>query len=259
MRNTLKVGNVTLNGVSVYVLECNDDDAAEPDYEAISVPGRSGDLHIWNERWKNKLVTYKCACMVNAKTVVPALITQLLTQYGYQRIEDTFHPEYYKMGEYVGATTPVYSPGGDAAKFNLTFDCKPQKWLLSGEAEQSVSSGVILTNPTNVPAYPLFKIQGYGNLDFWTDYISVNKHSTLGTLKITDAGIAVGATNYLMYDCDVNYAYDSVSNVSYNSYARFKRNTFIRNSDRGYLSAGKTRLYWDNTMSVKIIPRWCAL
>jgi hypothetical protein len=72
MSDTLTVGSYTLPGI--IVLDCNDDDAPEPDYEAISVPGRSGDLHIWNERWKNKLITYHCMCRANARTAVPALL-----------------------------------------------------------------------------------------------------------------------------------------------------------------------------------------
>lgn len=258
MSDVLTVGNIVIGDSNVYVLDCNDDDAPEPDYESISIPGRSGDLHIWNNRWKNKRITYHCVCRANAQTVIPAILAQLLAQRGYQRIEDTFHTEYYKMGEYVGATAPVYKVGKDAARFDLTFDCKPQKWLKSGDNEQTLSSGVILTNPTGFPAYPLFKIQGYGGIRFRTNYISTTKYTSIGEIKVTDAGIAIGATNYLVFDCDINDAYDSVSNANYNNYAYFDR--YWVEDNRAHLSAGKTRLYMDSsTMTVIMIPRWWTL
>lgn len=251
--DTLKVGNVTLSG-NFIVLDCNDDDAPEPDYEAISVPGRSGDLHLWNDRWKNKMITYHCMCRANARTAVPALLTQLLSQYGYQRITDSLHTTYYKMGEYVGATTPIYSDGGQTARFDLTFDCKPQKWLLSGETEISItSSGVSITNPTNYPAYPLLIFKGYGTVKI-TEYYST-AHSHHYEFNITDSGITPSTQNKeIRYDSDIFDAWEVYSGANFNQYVSSL-------SEKMKLTEGKTKVINESSSNLKIslIPRWWTL
>lgn len=255
MNDTLTVGSVTLSG-NLIVLDCNDDDAPEPDYEAISVPGRSGDLHIWNERWKNKLITYHCMCRANARTAVPALLTQLLSQYGYQRITDSLHTTYYKMGEYVGTTTPIYSDGGQTARFDLTFDCKPQKWLLSGETETAYTGQVTLTNPTRFPAYP-------------TIGMVKNSVNTEGSVTITHTNTYTLTNTYphysttmVVYDCELEDAYGRYRSGSTSS--PLPCNNYIRRTG----ATGKIYLRPNGTTTISfsggisklyIAPRWYTL
>lgn len=256
MNDTLTVGSVTLSG-NLVVLDCNDDDAPEPDYEAISVPGRTGDLHIWNERWKNKLITYHCACTANARTAVPALLTQLLAQYGYQRITDTLHTDYYKMGEYVGATTPIYSDGGQTARFDLTFDCKPQKWLTSGEAEITVTAATTITNPTPFPSYPLLKLNGRGSVTLK----HVNSSPDVSyTIKSTCA-VYSGAT--FSFDCDLMDGWmTAYPTINENGYI-----TLTGTSGRACLQGnGDTRISFSTAdvtspviTKVIVTPRWYKL
>lgn len=254
MSDTLTVGSVTMNGTTMFVLDCNDDDAPEPDYEAISVPGRNGDLHFWNGRWKNKLITYHCVCTDNARTAVPALLTQLLAQYGYQRITDTLHTDYYKMGEYVGATIPVYSDGGKTARFDLTFDCKPQKWLLSGETEIEITS-TTATSPTrvhspagyNYPALPLLKITGYGLCRLMSPSYSVTISS--------DAGVAITSPNPIIHDCAINRTHSVNGRVSYDQYATVSiADAWADNPGFSGFSA-----YHASTATLKVVPRWWKL
>ena len=257
MNDTLTVGNVTLSG-NLVVLDCNDDDAPEPDYEAISVPGRSGDLHIWNERWKNKLITYHCMCRANARTAVPALLTQLLSQYGYQRITDSLHTTYYKMGEYVGATTPVYSDGGQTARFDLTFDCKPQKWLISGDTETVYSAQVTLTNPTRFPAYPTIGMYKNSTAE---GSVTIT-HTNTYTLTNTYAYSSSTTHSMVVYDCGTEDAYSRY--VTGSTSAPNPRNNYITRtgaSGKIYLQAnGTTTISFSGSISkVYITPRWYTL
>lgn len=257
MNDTLTVGSVTLSG-NLVVLDCNDDDAPEPDYEAISVPGRSGDLHIWNERWKNKLITYHCMCRANARTAVPALLTQLLSQYGYQRITDSLHTTYYKMGEYVGATTPVYSDGGQTARFDLTFDCKPQKWLISGDTETVYSAQVTLTNPTRFPAYPIIGM--YKNST--SDGSVTISHSNTYTLTNTNPYSSDVIHYMVAYDCELEDAYSKrVSGTDTNPSSRNNYITRTGASGKIYLRPnGTTTISFSGGISkLYITPRWYTL
>lgn len=255
MNDTLTVGSVTLSG-NLVVLDCNDDDAPEPDYEAISVPGRNGDLHIWNERWKNKLITYHCMCKANARTAVPALLTQLISQYGYQRITDSLHTTYYKMGEYVGATTPIYSDGGQTARFDLTFDCKPQKWLLSGETRTVYSEQVTLTNPTRFPAYPTIGMYKNSKSEGSVTITHTNTYTLTNTYPNSSSSTMV------VYDCELEDAYSR--NMTGPISAPNPRNDYITRtgaSGKIYLCPnGTTTISFSGGISkLYITPRWYTL
>lgn len=240
---------VTFNSAdyNIYVLDNNDDDVAEPDYEYVSIPGRDGDLTLWNGKYKNKMITYTCYCSQNAKTNIPAFMSAILASPTVARIEDTIHSDYFKQGTVVGGNSPVYSDGGATARFELTFNCKPQKWLKSGEQEveitgTSISSATRLTNPTVYPAIPLLEITGYGTCQL-----------SYPNYKLTiDSG---AGSNVILHDCDTNHTYRIGTNASLNSYATVVLPALW--ADRkgfAYLSA-----YRASTMTLKIIPRWWKL
>ena len=239
---------------SIYVLDCNDDDAAEPDYEYVSIPGRNGDLTLWNKRYKNKMITYKCLCTQNAMTNVPAFYEAILASPGYVRLEDTLHSTYFKRGVFEGAAAPGYADGGKTARFDLTFNCKPQKWLLSGEEEISItSSGVNITNPTNFPAYPLLMFKGYGSV-YITEYYNT-AHTHLYTFSITDSGITPSTQNkQIRYDSDIFDAWEVYSGDNFNQYV-----TSL--SSKMQLTVGKTRFTTSSssTLKISLIPRWWTL
>lgn len=252
MNDTLTVGTYTLPGV--IVLDCNDDDAPEPDYDAISVPGRNGDIHIWNKRWKNKMITYHCFCPANARTVVPGVLAELMRTTGYRRITDTLHADYYKMGEYVGGTTPAYLNGGNTATFDLTFDCKPQKWLLSGEEEVEIT-GTSASYPTRVPspagynhpALPLLKITGYGLCRLMSPSYSVTISS--------DADVPITSLNPIIHDCAINRTYNVSGTASYDQYATVSiADAWVDNPGFNGFSA-----YHASTATLKVVPRWWKL
>ena len=246
-----------MNGTTMFVLDCNDDDAPEPDYEAVSVPGRSGDLHFWNGRWKNKQITYHCVCTANARTAVPALLTQLLAQCGYQRITDTLHTDYYKMGEYVGATTPVYSDGGQTARFDLTFDCKPQKWLISGDAEITITSATTITNPTPFPAYPLLKLNGIGTVTL----NHVNSSPAVSyTIKSTRS-VYYGAT--FSFDCDLMdgwpTAYPTINDNAYITLSGTSGRACLQGNGGTQISFSTADVTSPLMTKVIVTPRWYKL
>lgn len=236
---------------SIYVLDCNDDDAPEPDYEYVSVPGRNGDLTLWNGKYKNKMITYECLCTNNARTNVPAFFNDVLTQTGPARLEDTLHTDYFKKGVFVGNTPPGYTDGGKCARFSITFNCQPQKWLFSGEQE------IVLTTstrnysvPTRFPFRPLLKIQGYGSAYFNGNLVIIR------VFRPADSGTEVGSDNYLMFDAEMNYAYKSNTKESLNSnITLYSVNTYHQIYEmkfQGSIFQARTA----STLTVSVIPRW---
>jgi len=129
----------TLNGRSsadwgIVASKDNGFDAPERDVSAIEVPGRNGDLHIDNGRWQNIEVTYNDCVIESDFTEKFGDFRAFCTrQRGYQRLEDTFHPDEYRLADMTkGLKVDRLGTRYGSGRFDLTFNCKPQRFLKSG-------------------------------------------------------------------------------------------------------------------------------
>ena len=127
------------------------------------VPGRNGDLLIDNKSWQNVERTYSVASVFRPGTDFignsERLIKWLTTQKGYHRLEDSYDPEVYRLAEYKnsGSLTNYYDV---ATAINVSFDCKPQRYLKSGENPvKFIGSTATLENITGYPALPEITIK----------------------------------------------------------------------------------------------------
>lgn len=130
----------TLNGRSSAdwgIVASNDNgfDAPERDVSAIEVPGRNGELHIDNGRWRNIDVTYNdCVIERDFTERFGDFRAFCARQRGYQRLEDTFHPDEYRLADMTqGIKVEKLGTRYNAGRFDITFNCKPQRFLKSGE------------------------------------------------------------------------------------------------------------------------------
>lgn len=138
----LSTFGVTLSGVGTY-------NAPERDVEYVEVPGRNGDIIIDHGRFKNIEVTYPVNIEDNLPTNIEALTTYLLSKRGYQRLEDSRHPDVYRMANFVGAVE--VDPTGRHNRYGtteLTFNCKPQKFLTSGDTAILTIDGTAIGSQT---------------------------------------------------------------------------------------------------------------
>lgn len=108
--------------------------APERDVTRYEVPGRNGELIVDNGRYKNIEVTYPAYIARKFKDRITDFRSALMAKRGYQRIEDTYHPDEYRMGTFVGAFDPeTVGALNNSARFDLRFNCKPQRFLKSGD------------------------------------------------------------------------------------------------------------------------------
>ena len=132
--------------------------APKRNYEKFSVPGRNGVLKIDSGTFENVSIQYKCAIVQNFSQNAAALRTWLLSPAGYCRLEDTYHPEEFRMAQYSsGVDFTDFTQLLRAASVTLTFDCKPQRFLKSGD--NPIYNPVKIYNPTAFPAKPLMKFK----------------------------------------------------------------------------------------------------
>ena len=183
-----------INGRGVY-------DSPEPDLEYVTVPGRSGDLVYDNKRFRNTDVTYPaCFMLANFKTNFKSLQAFLLKHKGYYKLTDDYEPNYFRMASIDKAIKLkdidwVY----DAGSFDLTFNCKPQRFLVSGETETDyTASSNTINNPTNFASKPILKVYGTGTVTF-------------GGVTIT---IAAHSYSYIEIDCELMDCYYQSNNCN---------------------------------------------
>ena len=144
--------------------------APERAVEFVDVPGRNGAIALDQGRYNNIEITYPAGTFAKTQEEfrenLSAFRNAILSQRGYQRLEDTYHPEEYRMGVYSSGLE--VSPAGynQAGEFELIFNCKPQRWLTVGALPIPVDSGDVLQNPTLFDAGPLLEITGYGDVSF---------------------------------------------------------------------------------------------
>lgn len=158
--------------------------------EMVSVPGRNGAVAIDQGYWENITVTYPAGTFADGQTdfadAVSAFRNALASQIGYQRLEDTYHPDEYRMAMFVDGVEVTPANRSEAGQFNITFTCKPQRWLKSGETAIAVTDGGTITNPTLYESGPLLAVTGYGNISFSGYDISIIS----GAQGITDVAEA---------------------------------------------------------------------
>ena len=106
--------------------------APSRDVTQIHVPGRNGDILIDNGGWNNIDVTYSSCCILsNFRENVEKLRGYLLANPGYHELIDPYNPDEVRYAEFRGPFTPeaFTAKGNNAGMFDLTFNCKPQRFL----------------------------------------------------------------------------------------------------------------------------------
>lgn len=136
--------------------------APQRDVDIVSVPGRNGDLIIDNGRYLNTTVTYPVTIFRDFASQAQAARSWLLSGAGYKRLEDDYDTEHFRMAAFSGPLDFDVKFLNRIGEATLKFNCKPQRFLKSGEHPVAVTSGTVLHNPTAFPALPLITVRGSG-------------------------------------------------------------------------------------------------
>ena len=105
-RNNVIFGGVDFAENGVWVTGSGTFSAPQRDVTVVSVPGRNGDLVIDNGKWNNIQVTYPCFIRDNFDQNMAAFRSLLCSQLGYQKLEDSYHPDEYRLGAFAEGLFP---------------------------------------------------------------------------------------------------------------------------------------------------------
>lgn len=151
---------VYITGAAVY-------NAPERAVEMISIPGRNGAFALDQGRFENITVTYPAGIFADNETDFAEAISDfrnyLCSRSGYCRLTDEYNPDEYRLAVYKSGleVEPALLRAGE---FNITFECKPQRYLASGETAVAVANNGTITNPTMFDANPILEVIGYGSI-----------------------------------------------------------------------------------------------
>lgn len=133
--------------------------------EMVTIPGRNGAFALDNGNFENIEIKYTCAMSADTPAdfndAISDLRNMLASRIGYKRLEDEINTSEYRMAVYKGGLD-VPTLNKETGTFDVVFDCKPQRFLKSGETAVDVTSTI--TNPTLFDASPLLTVEGYGDI-----------------------------------------------------------------------------------------------
>ena len=113
--------------------------------EMVNVPGRNGAIAIDEGRFENIPVKYPAGCfadnMADFAEKVANFRNILASRFTYKRLEDTYYPDEFRMGLYRSGLEVDVVNQARAGKFDIEFDCKPQRFLKSGEIPVEYTPG----------------------------------------------------------------------------------------------------------------------
>lgn len=171
--------------------------APQRDVKKYSIPGRNGDLMLDNGRFFNISVSYPVVIMREFSERAEAFNAWLKSQSGYVRLEDTYHPESYRLAHCTeGIVYDTYKQNR-IGKTIVTFDCKPQRYLKSGDLVKEYTAAGAIKNPTRFDSLPIIVVYGSGN----------------GTVTIGNETIAItGINEYITIDSENQDCYKGTLN-----------------------------------------------
>lgn len=207
--------------------------APERSIERVEIPGRNGDLTIDNKRYLNVELVYTLHFRSTRR--MELYRRAMLSKVDYHRLEDSKRPEEFRLARLVGFEPTVSGVENRYTELVLTFDCKPQRFLHSGERPiHFETKGATIRNP-GMPSKPLIAISGEGAGTVTVGGVTVE-------LKDTFAGLTL--------DCDTMDAYQLESN----------KNKDIKAATFPEIPTGDSTVSWTGGVTaVDITPRWWRL
>lgn len=216
--------------------------------EVVQIPGRNGDFIIDQGAFENYEQSYQVFLderrYGGLKAAMPKVANWLMGTSGYQRLEDSYFPDVYRMayvenGPEFSSWFNIYGEG------TLTFNCAPQKFYKIGEREIAINSGDTLRNPSGFWAEPILKVT-----------MSVNGTNAYGEITFTTEGVAkrvilTQCWTPLVIDVKDHTATYTVNNTP----TDYSPSLFGQYEN---MRLGKdTMITWEGYVdSVSVIPRW---
>lgn len=206
-----------------------------PIFEREHIPGRNGDLIFETDSYKNR--TAVASCFALQKNVAKALNSAnkfLMGKTGYRKLESSDDPDHFWMAR-VANGAKIAQKLRILAPFDIQFDCKPQRFVKSGNDANEFSREGVLYNFFGFTAKPLIVVYGNG----------------AGELTVGEKTVAIHEMQELLYiDSETQNAYNDSGNQNMN----------IETPEFPVLTYGENNISFSGGIEKLVIfPRWWEL
>ena len=207
-----------------------------PVCEVESIPGRNGDLVYETGAFENRTGIASCYALLKESVELSIRTANkfLLSKRGYRKLETSDDPEHYWMAR-VENGAGIEQRLRTLSTFELSFDCKPQRFVKSGLQKIKMTKSGALYNQYGFNALPIIIV--YGNGD--------------GVLSVGDKTIKILSMKDVIYlDSETQNAYNESGN----------QNKKIDAPVFPVLTDGENEIRWSGGVEmVEIVPRWWEL
>lgn len=244
---TITFGGVSSVNVGITLLDSLKLSAPAPRAKKYTVPGRNGDVYIYDGSFENRTATVQ-GCMYHASRVKDSLADLnewLFSSLGYRRLVTSDDPNHYLMARVTNGAE-INAKAMKVAPFTIKFDCKPQRFRTSGDRVYTAyANGLTFGNSTAFPSKPFLEIAFdpsksitgnvyFNDIPLSLDFQQVANYTTLYFDTETQ-------TAYVMTSGNVAVMYEGV----------------VEGGENISLVPGTNEIDIDGGVtSVKITPRW---
>ena len=208
----------------------------------FSVPGRNGAILFQQDAFEDVVRTYPVWIAEEMEEDSGGVVTGTLSERvsavtawlnsktGYQELEDSFEPDFYRLAYYSGDD----SFSDDMLQYgqaDLRFTCRPERFYKYAKTAVEVANGATMTNPTKFASKPLIHIEGSGNV----------------TITFGGKSITADVFDYINIDCDTMNEYRLTTE---------NRNDKITGSFPSLLPDSNSIVITGTTTLVTITPRY---
>ena len=206
------------------------------DIETISIPGRDGELVVDYGTFRNFILTVPCFIHGNFDTVFNRIVNEIGALRGYRRIKIGGDSTHFREGVPLIPQTPTVKRINQDGWFDLSFNCKPFRYLRSGDQITDIEAGAsTVSNPTLFDALPLIIISGYGALQ-------INTSTTVEIAQHPSGDIRIDSEK-MYIDGNLPYPYEAADYVTITG-------------DYPRLVSGDNQLVADSTLNASMYPLW---
>ena len=246
MLNSFTFAGTNSRDFGVYISGNGRITAPEKSYDFQSIPGRNGDLIVSRAaRVVNDVITYHAfIAPTNDSGVIrpyPEMAAKLrawlLSVKGYAVLSDTYDPAHYRIAAFVGPIAFDSLQDLSAGRFEIPFNCMPQRYHWDEEGAFSLATGE--TKNVEAPCYsfsePLIAVTGTGSFTVGNQTITIADNTLTGPIYIDNR----------LLSC-----YDAAG-VNANRFVSFSDYEFPVIEDGTTVDAG--------TVALEVKPRWYEL
>lgn len=253
---TLEFNGVSIDELGLISQAIPSYEFPKKNYTYTHIPGRNGDLITDAKSYANTERTYYLACVyeqgTDFKQNASKIVSWLMNAKGYCVLRDKYEPDVFRLASYVnnGSLTDIYET---ATTLNVTFNCRPQRYLNSGAQEQNITSNPI-TNPTVFESLPIIRFvpkeNGTLKLTVGDNVITI----VIEDLQINNETVSM-VDKPIYIDSEIQHCYMVNNNQKINI------NKQVTLSEFPVLKAGDTTITFEdvNCEPKKITPRWWKL